>query len=207
MKFLFDLFPVVLFFAVFKWGESNVAAAQSVGSQYLSGMVSGGVVTAAQAPILLATCVVIVATILQILYILARGKKVDTMLWVSLLLVGGFGGATIYFHNELFIKWKPTVLYWTFAVVLLFSQLVLKKNLIKTMMGHQMQMPPDIWSKLGLAWVGFFALMGCLNLYVAFNFATATWVNFKLFGGMGLMFIFVIGQTLLLSKYMQEPKK
>ena len=207
MKFLFDLFPVILFFAMFKWGEGHVEAAQSLGAQYLSGMVSGGVVTAQQAPILLATSVVIAATLLQIAYLLIRGKKVDVMLWVSLLIVGVFGGATIYFHNELFIKWKPTVLYWTFALVLLFSQLVLKKNLIKTMMGHQLDMPHPIWEKLGITWVGFFALMGCLNLYVAFNYPTATWVNFKLFGGMGLMFVFVIGQTLLLSKYMQEPKK
>ena len=207
MKFLFDLFPVVLFFAMFKWGEGHVAAAQSLGSQYLSGFVSGGIVTAQQAPILLATAVVIIATLAQILYLLIRGRKVDVMLWVSLLIVGVFGGATIYFHNDLFIKWKPTVLYWSFATVLLVSQLLLKKNLIKTMMGQQLAMPDAIWEKLGLTWVGFFVLMGCLNLYVAFNYPTATWVNFKLFGGMGLMFVFVIGQTLLLSKYMQEPKK
>ena len=207
MKFLFDLFPVVLFFAMFKWGEGHVAAAQSLGSQYLSGMVSGGIVTAEQAPILLATSVVIVATMAQILYVMARGRKVDVMLWVSFLIVGVFGGATIYFHNEQFIKWKPTVLYRTFATVLLISQLVMKKNLIKTMMGHQLDMPTATWEKLGLTWVGFFVVMGCLNLYVAFNYPTATWVNFKLFGGMGLMFAFVIGQTLLLSKYMQEPKR
>lgn len=207
MKFLFDLFPIVLFFAMFKWGEGHVAAAQSLGSQYLSGFVSGGIVTAQQAPILLATAVVIIATLAQILYLLIRGRKVDVMLWVSLLIVGVFGGATIYFHNDLFIKWKPTVLYWSFATVLLVSQLLLKKNLIKTMMGQQLAMPDAIWEKLGLTWVGFFVLMGCLNLYVAFNYPTATWVNFKLFGGMGLMFVFVIGQTLLLSKYMQEPKK
>lgn len=207
MKFLFDLFPIVLFFAMFKWGEGHVAAAQSLGSQYLSGFVSGGIVTAQQAPILLATAVVIIATLAQILYLLIRGRKVDVMLWVSLLIVGVFGGATIYFHNDLFIKWKPTVLYWSFATVLLVSQLLLKKNLIKTMMGQQLAMPDAIWEKLGITWVGFFVLMGCLNLYVAFNYPTATWVNFKLFGGMGLMFVFVIGQTLLLSKYMQEPKK
>jgi intracellular septation protein len=206
MKFLFDLFPVILFFAMFKWGEGHVAAAQALGSQYLSGMVSGGIVTAKQAPILLATSVVIVATIAQIAYLLIRRKKVDVMLWISLVIVGVFGGATIYFHNPDFIKWKPTVLYWAFAVLILGSQLCLKKNLIKSMMGAQLRLPESIWARLGFIWAGFFALMGCLNLYVAFNYSEADWVNFKLFGGMGLMFVFVLGQTLFLSKYLQEPK-
>ncbi len=206
MKFLFDLFPVILFFAMFKWGEGNVAAAQELAGRYLSGMVSGGVVTAAQAPILLATTVVIVATLAQIGWLLLRRKKIDVMLWVSLLIVGVFGGATIYFHNETFIKWKPTVLYWAFAGVFLISQFVLKKNLIKKMMGEQIDLPAALWTRLGLSWAIFFVLMGFLNLYVAFNYTTATWVNFKLFGGMGLMLVFVLAQSLFLSKHMQEPK-
>ncbi|RYE74857.1 MAG: septation protein A, partial [Oxalobacteraceae bacterium] len=111
MKFLFDMFPVILFFGVFKWGESNTDAAQSMVGQYLSGLVSGGSVGPEQAPILLATAVAIIATIAQIGYLLARGRKVDGMLWVSLAIIVVFGGATIYFHNEAFIKWKPTVLY------------------------------------------------------------------------------------------------
>ncbi|MEC5218612.1 intracellular septation protein [Actimicrobium sp. GrIS 1.19] len=206
MKFLFDLFPVILFFAMFKWGEGHVASAQQLASTYLSGFVSGGVVTAEQAPILLATSVVIIATLLQIGYLLARRKKVDVMLWVSLLIVGVFGGATIYFHNENFIKWKPTVLYWAFASTFLISQFVLKKNLIKTMMGEQLDLPAQVWSRLSLSWAGFFLMMGVLNLYVAFNFPTAVWVNFKLFGGMGLMLVFVLAQSVFLSKHMQEPK-
>ena len=206
MKFLFDLFPVLLFFAMFKWGEGHVAAAQAMGNTYLSGFVSGGIVTAEQGPILLATGVVIVASLAQIAYLLLRRKKIDTMLWISLVIVSVFGSATIYFHNEMFIKWKPTVLYWSFALVFLFSQFVMKKNLIKTMMGEQLDLPATIWNRLGLSWAGFFTVMGLLNLYVAFNFSTATWVNFKLFGGMGLMFVFVLAQSLFLSKYIQEPK-
>jgi intracellular septation protein len=205
MKFLFDLFPVILFFGIFKWSEGSPEAAQALVSNYLSGFVSGGVVTAAQAPVLLATAVAIVATVAQIGYLLLRRKKVDAMLWVSLLIITVFGGATIYFHNETFIKWKPTVLYWAFAVVLVVSQLLLKKNLIRTMMEKQLALPEPIWSRVGFAWVAFFALMGCLNLYIAFNYPTATWVNFKLFGGMGLMFAFVIGQSILLSKYIKDP--
>jgi intracellular septation protein len=206
MKFLFDLFPVILFFAVFKWGEGNTDVAQSFGQQYLSGLVSGGQVTAAQAPILLATAIAIIATFLQIGYLLVRGKKVDTTLWISLVIIGIFGGATIYFHNENFIKWKPTVLYWCFAAVLLFSQMFLKKNLIRAMMEKQMSLPDGIWHRVNLSWVAFFLTMGLLNLYVAFNFSLASWVNFKLFGGTGLMFIFIVAQSLLLSKHMKDPQ-
>ncbi|AMP14514.1 septation protein A [Collimonas pratensis] len=205
MKFLFDLFPVILFFGIFKWSEGSPEAAQALVSNYLSGFVSGGVVTAAQAPVLLATAVAIVATVAQIGYLLLRRKKVDAMLWVSLLIITVFGGATIYFHNETFIKWKPTVLYWAFAAALVVSQLLLKKNLVRTMMEKQLALPEPIWARVGLAWVAFFAFMGCLNLYIAFNYPTATWVNFKLFGGMGLMFVFVIGQSILLSKYIKDP--
>jgi intracellular septation protein len=206
MKFLFDLFPVILFFFMFKWGEGHADAAQALASQYLSGFVSGGVVTAAQAPILLATAVVIVATLAQIVYLLIRRKKIDAMLWISLAIIGVFGGATIYFHNETFIKWKPTVLYWCFAVILLASQALLRKNLIKTMMSKQITLPDPVWDRLNLAWSGFFAVLGVLNLYVAFNFPTATWVNFKLFGFTGLMVAFVICQTLFLSKYIKEAE-
>ncbi|HEX2530883.1 MAG TPA: septation protein A [Burkholderiaceae bacterium] len=204
MKFLFDLFPVILFFAMFKWGETHTEAAQSLAERYLADLVSGGTVLEMQAPILLATAVAIVATIGQIGYLLARGRKVDSMLWVSLAIIVFFGGATIYFHNETFIKWKPTVLYWCFGAALLASQLILGKNLIRAMMEKQITLPEIIWRRLSLAWVGFFATMGILNLYVAFNFPTATWVNFKLFGGMGLMFLFVIGQSIFLSKYIKD---
>ncbi|MQQ99967.1 septation protein A [Glaciimonas soli] len=206
MKFLFDLFPVILFFGIFKWGEGHTDAAQTLVSQYLSGLVSGGVVTAAQAPIILATAVAIVATLCQIGYLLARRKKVDAMLWISLAIITVFGGATIYFHNETFIKWKPTVLYWCFAAALLVSQVAMGKNLIRTMMEKQMTLPEPIWNKVGFAWIAFFIAMGLINLYVAFNFSTNAWVNFKLFGGTGLMFAFVIGQSLCLAKYLKEPE-
>ena len=205
MKFLFDMFPVILFFGVFKWGESHTDAAQSMVGQYLSGLVSGGSVGPEQAPILLATAVAIIATIAQIGYLLARGRKVDGMLWVSLAIIVVFGGATIYFHNEAFIKWKPTVLYWVFAVVLLGAQLLMNKNLIRMMMKGQVELPDPIWTRLNLAWAAFFAAMGVINLYIAFNFATSTWVNFKLFGFMGLMIAFVVAQTMFLSKYIKDP--
>jgi len=204
MKFLFDMFPVILFFGVFKWGEGHADAAQAMVSQYLSGLVSGGNVGPEQAPILLATAVAIIATIAQIGYLLVRGKKVDAMLWVSLAIIVVFGGATIYFHNEAFIKWKPTVLYWAFALALVGAQLVMNKNLIRLMMKAQIDLPDPIWTRLNMAWAAFFATMGVINLYIAFNFPTSTWVNFKLFGFMGLMIAFVVAQTMFLSKYIKD---
>ncbi|RJF98469.1 septation protein A [Noviherbaspirillum saxi] len=206
MKFLFDLFPVILFFAMFKWGEGHADSAQALAQQYLSGLVSGGAVTATQAPIMLATAVAIIATIGQIGYLLMRGKKVDTMLWVSFAIITLFGGATIYFHNETFIKWKPTVLYWCFGAALVVSQFLLGKNLIRLMMQKQLSLPDAVWQKLNLSWAAFFGAMGLVNLYVAYNFSTAFWVNFKLFGFTGLMLAFVIAQSLMLSRHVKDQQ-
>ena len=206
MKLLFDLFPVILFFAVFKIAGANPEAAQAFGNQHLAMFVSGGEVSLAQAPILLSTAVAILATFAQIGSLLARRKPVDNMLWVSLVIIVLFGGATIYFHDEQFIKLKPTVLYWCFAVVLLGSALVLKKNLMKSMMGQQLTLPDLVWSRLNLAWGSFFAAMGALNLYIAFSFPLNFWVNFKLFGFLGLMIVFVILQSIYLSRYMKEAE-
>lgn len=203
-KFLFDLFPVILFFGIFRWGENNPDNAQSLMTQYLSGFMASGALEPGHAPILLATAVAILASFGQIGYLLARRKKVDTMLWVSLAIITVFGGATIYFNSETFIKWKPTVLYWCFGIGLVAGQVVFKKNLIKSMLGAQITLPEPVWLRLNLSWIGFFIVMGLLNLYVAFNFATATWVNFKLFGFTALMIVFAIGQSLFLSKYIKE---
>jgi len=153
--------------------------------------------------VLLATVVVIVATLAQILWLKARGRKVDTMLWVSLGLVTALGSATIYFHSESFIKWKPTVLYWVMGASLLVGDLVFGKNGIKSLMGAQMSLPDAVWRKVNFSWVAFFAVMGCINLWVAFNFPTATWVNFKLFGGMGLMLVFILAQAFFLNKHIK----
>jgi intracellular septation protein len=205
MKILFDFLPVALFFGMFKYAEGNKDWAASTATEWLGFMVSGGVVGTSEAPVLLATVVVIIATLAQILWLKVRGKKVDTMLWISLGLVTVLGGATIYFHSENFIKWKPTVLYWVMGGALLFGQLVLKKNGIKSLMGSQMTLPDAVWRVVNLSWVGFFAVMGLLNLWVAFTFSTGTWVNFKLFGGLGLMLLFVLVQAVYLNKHIKQP--
>ena len=206
MKFLFDLFPVILFFAAFKVAGSNPPIAAAFLSQFFGLVGIAGGVDVKQAPIFVATMVVILATIVQIAWVRLRHGKVDKMLWVSLTLVVFFGGMTLWFRDETFIKWKPTVLYWVFAAVLLFSGTVLKKNLIRAVLEKEMQLPETVWARLNLAWVGFFAFLGIANLMVAFAFGLSTdvWVNFKLFGGMGLMFAFVLLQGLMLSKYMEK---
>jgi len=202
MKLLFDLFPVILFFATFKYYGSNPeGAAALVGS-----LLGSAVLDVKQAPILLATMVVIVATMAQIAWVHFRHGKVDKMLWVSLVLVTVFGGMTLIFQDETFIKWKPTILYWAFAGSMAFAALVLRKNPIKAMLGEQMTLPEPVWGKVNLSWIAFFLFMGVLNLIVAFNFPTDTWVNFKLFGGMGLLLLFVLGQGLMLSKYVEDKQ-
>lgn len=206
MKLLFDLFPVILFFAVFKLAGAEPDAAQAFATHYLAFLVADGEISAKQAPILLATAVAILATLAQVLWLLMRRRHVDQMLWVSLVIIVVFGGATIYFHDEMFIKWKPTVLYWCFALALLGAQLFMRKNLIRALMGKQMSLPDPVWDKLNLAWASFFAAMGALNLYIAFNFPLELWVNFKMFGFIGLMIAFVIAQTVFLSRYLKDPE-
>jgi intracellular septation protein len=179
MKFLFDMFPVILFFVVFK----------------LYGIYE-------------ATAIAIAATFVQIGWVWFKHRKVEPMLWVSLGVIVVFGGATLLLQNETFIKWKPTVLYWLFAGTLGIASIGFKKNLIRTMMEKQVTLPEPVWTKLLLSWIGFFGVMGVLNIYVAYNFSTDAWVNFKLFGGMGLMLLFVLGQAVMLSKHIQEtPEK
>lgn len=202
MKFLFDLLPVILFFVAYKIAGGQAGAALEFTRQFL-----GDSVTESQAPILIATAVAIVATFGQIAWVWVRHRKVDTMLWVSLVIVTVFGGATLLFHDPIFIKWKPTVLYWLFSATLGLSAVVFKRNLIRRMLEAQISLPDRVWERLNLAWASFFAAMGALNLLVAYRFSEETWVNFKLFGGMGLMLLFVFAQGLFLSKHLQEEPK
>lgn len=206
MKFLFDLFPVLLFFGAFKYYEPRKEAAAELLNHLASNLGLAGAFLPGQSPILIATVVVILATVAQITWVWFRHRKVDTMLWVSLALVTVFGGATLILHDETFIKWKPTILYWIFTATLLASAQFFGRNLIRAMLEQQMQLPDWLWRRLNLAWAIFFAVMGAANLYVAFTFSTATWVNFKLFGSMGLMIVFVVAQGLMLNKYMPEEK-
>jgi intracellular septation protein len=178
MKLLIDFFPIALFFAAFKIWDIYVA-----------------------------TGVAIVATIAQIAWLRHSTGKVEPMQWLSLGIIIVFGGATILSHDESFIKWKPTILYWLMGGALAVGMLFLRKNLLKSLMGSQLQLPDNAWRAMNWSWIAFFAVMGVLNLWVAFNFDTNTWVNFKLFGGLGLMAVFVIAQALFLGRYIKDPKE
>jgi intracellular septation protein len=204
MKLLLDFLPILLFFGTFKYAEGNKAWAAGFASQHLGFVVAGGVVGPEEAPVLLATVVVILATTAQVAWLKLRGLKVDLMLWVSLTLVVVLGGLTVWFHSETFIKWKPSVLYWAMGTALWVSQAVFGKNLLRTLLGDQIQLPPPIWHRLNFAWIAFFASMGLLNLWVAYSFPTATWVNFKLFGGLGLMVLFTLAQGVYLSRHIKD---
>lgn len=207
MKFLFDLFPVILFFAAYKLAGMHAEAAQVFTNTYLGSIISGGSVTPDQAPIVLATVVGILATVLQIAYLKVRGRKVEGVMWFSLAMFVFFGGLTIYLHDEAFVKWKLSIVYWSFAVGLLVSDLVFKKNLMRKSMSEFVELPDSGWTRINLAWIAFFTVMGVLNWYVAFVLFkgnTDAWVNFKMFGTTALMFVFIIGQTVYLSRHMKE---
>lgn len=202
MKLLLDFLPILLFFGAFKYAEGHKDWAAAFATEHLGFMVAGGKVGPDEAPVLLATVVVVLATLAQVVWLKARGKKVDMMLWISLALVTVLGGLTVWLHSETFIKWKPTGLYWAMGLSFLVSQFLLGRNLLKLMLGEQLQLPEPVWARLSLAWVAFFAAMGVINLWVAYNFSTDAWVNFKLFGGMGLMLLFTLAQGLYISRHL-----
>lgn len=174
MKFLFELFPVALFFIAIQIWD-----------------------------IFVATGVAIAATVVQVGWLALRRKKIPPMLWASFAIIVVFGGLTLYLRDKTFILWKPTVLYWLFGAVLAGAALA-RRNLIRGLLSEQMSLPDRVWAKLNWSWVGFFAAMGTLNLYVAFNFSEKVWAAFKLFGGMGLMLLFVVVQSAFLAKYVED---
>jgi intracellular septation protein len=172
MKLLSNLFPVILFFVAFKFQGIYVA-----------------------------TAVAIAATIAQIIWTKYLYSKIDMMLWLSLVIVVVFGSATLLLHDEIFIKWKPTVVFWVFSIILLVSNSLLEKNLMRTFLQGKITLPLLSWNRLNLGWILFFAILGFINLYVAFNYSTNSWVNFKMFGISGLMLMFMLAQGACLAKY------
>ncbi|EIJ44262.1 intracellular septation protein A [Beggiatoa alba B18LD] len=176
MKFLYDFFPILLFFIAYKTTDIYVA-----------------------------TAVAIVASLIQVITYRIQHRRYDNMQLVTLAIVIVFGGMTLVLHDETFIKWKPTLIDFVFAGALLASQFIGEKNLIQRMLETAVQVTTtQVWQHLNYAWIGFFIVMGFLNLYVAFHFETDTWVNFKLFGTMGLTMLFIIFQSLYLARYIEE---
>lgn len=178
MKMFFDFLPVMLFFIVYKMYD-----------------------------IYTATAVLIAASAIQtVSHRLIKGSFEKTHV-ITLALVALFGGLTLALQDETFIKWKPTAINWLFAIVFIGSQFVGKKTIIERMMGANITLPSFVWNKLNLAWALFFIFLGAINIYVAFSFDTDTWVNFKLFGLMGLTFLFIIAQSLFLVPYLKEASE
>jgi intracellular septation protein len=177
MKFLFDIFPLILFFIA--WSLYDI---------------------------FVATAVAIAATVAQVAWMWLRHRRVDNMLWVTLAIMLVFGGATLALRDPTFIKLKPTVLYWVFAGALAGAQAFVGKNLIRLMMEKSMSLPDAIWSRLNASWVAFFVVMGILNLYIAYSFSETVWVQFKVFGGIGLMLAFVVLQAFMLAPYIEDKK-
>ena len=177
MKLLLDFFPIALFFAAFKLFDIYVA-----------------------------TAVAILGTLAQITWLRFKNGRVEPMQWLSLGVIVVFGGATLLAHDETFIKWKPTVLYASMALALWGGWVFARRNFIRSLMQAQLPLPDRVWQHLMHAWAGFFSFMAVLNVWVAYHFDTDTWVNFKLFGGMGLMVVFVMAQALYLSKHMQDSE-
>jgi len=174
MQFLADYFPLLLFFVAFKLWDIYVA-----------------------------TAVAIVASVVQIAYFRWRRGKVQVQHWVSLVIIVVFGGATLVLHDETFIKWKPTVLYWLFGAILAVGRLGFRRNLLATLM-KDLALPDLIWARVTWVWVAFLVGMGCANLYVASHYPTEIWVNFKVWGAMVLFFLLAIGTVFSVARYLPE---
>lgn len=181
MQLLYDFLPVFLFFIAFKFYGIYVA-----------------------------TVVGIIVTALQVLLTTIWMRKLDKKQLITLIVFVVFGGMTLYFHNPLFVKWKPTVVFWVFSLVFIGSHFIGKKPLIQRMLEHMVDgehpVPGLVWKKLNIVWALFFILLGGINLYVAYQFSTETWVNFKLYGILSILFIFSIFQAFYLSKYLTVQK-
>ncbi|PMC17921.1 septation protein A [Oligella urethralis] len=179
-KIIFDFLPLILFFIALKLGD-----------------------------IYIATKVAMAATVLQIIWLKVKRQRIEASHWLNLIVIVLFGGLTIYLQDENFIKWKPTVLYWIFALIIAGALLISNNNLIKRLMGTQITLPEPVWTKLAYSWSAFFALMGILNLFVAFSgyFTIDQWATFKVFGLTILLIVFVIGQSLVLAKYMRDEEQ
>lgn len=200
MKLLFDLFPVIFFFASFKFAGANPQACADVLSAFLPGTVD-----VSQAAILTATIAAISASLVQVLIVFLRGKKPEPMLWISLGVILVFGGLTVFLHNEMFIKWKPTILYWIFGSILLYG-IVTGKNFMTMLLKKQLALPKECWDATQKIWCVFFALVGLVNLAVAYLCSTDTWVNFKMFGLLGITFVFTLGFGIWMTKHLPEEK-
>jgi len=178
MQILIDFLPIIVFFATYKF----------------AGMYA-------------ATGAIMVAMALQIGFQWVRDRTVSKMLLTSGILVAVFGGITLLLRNPIFIQWKPTVVNWLFAAAFLGSRYIGEKTLTERMMGEAVQLESVMWRQLNLMWIGNFSFLGAANLYVVYNFDEATWVNFKLFGMLGLTLVMVVIQVLWIAAKTGGPQQ
>lgn len=204
MKLFLDFLPLLLFFGAFKYAEAHREWAATFATAQLGFLVADGSIGSAEAPVVLATVVVMAATVLQVMILKLMRHKVDLILWISLALVVVLGALTLYFHSETFIKWKPTGLYWAMAAAFWASQRFWGKNLLKAVL-QDLPLAEPIWRQLNLMWVLFFAGMGALNLAVAYSVSTSAWASFKVFGATGLVIVFTLAQGFYLSRHLPPP--
>jgi len=205
MKLLFDFFPIILFFV------SYYQASFLIENTFIGQLIDPTKPDFISATIV-ATGAAIIASFIQVTIHWFNTHKFERMHIFSLVLITVLGSITIFLGNPAFIQWKPTVLNWLFAGVFLGSMFVGEKPIIQRMMGEHIKLPENVWKTLNLSWVTFFFISGAANLYVAFYYNLAapadarmdTWVNFKLFGLMGLTIGFVILQAIYLSRHISE---
>jgi len=203
MKLLLDFLPLVFFFLTYRVAGAHADAAAGFATHWLGSIVAGGVVGAKEAPVLLATVVVIAATLFQVLWMHLNKRKIDLMLWISLAMIVLFGGLTIYFHNETFIKWKPSIVFWAMGLVFWGSQTFFGRNLLRSTLGADLELADKVWQRLNFAWVAYFALMGLLNLWVVYAFSTDAWASFHTFGSTALSILFIVAQGVYLSRHLE----
>lgn len=180
MKFLFDFFPAAAFLIAMFIPENR------------------------EEGIYLATKVIIVTSFLQIVISWAITRKIEKQYVLIFLVVLVLGSMTLFLHDERFIKWKPTIVFWLFSTICLGSEFIGKNNIPQKLMGHMFDAPALVWLRVNISLVTFFVVLGLLNIYVAYNFATETWAFFKVFGVMAINFVFILGLVMYLSRYMIE---
>lgn len=203
MKLFFDLFPVILFFSAYQFYDQLPPSVIEGFNRIPFLTLTPG---ASENAILFATAIAILASTLQVSFYFFKHHRFEPMHLVTLALVVVLGGATLVFRDPTFIKWKPTVVNWLFGLAFLASQLFTRKPLVQRMMSSAITLPTAIWNRLNMAWVIFFLASGLANLYVAYQFTEAVWVNFKLFGMLGLTLLFVVGQAFYLTRYLNPSE-
>lgn len=206
MKLFLDFLPLLLFFGTYQFGKFNKDWAAAFATQHFGFAVSGGVVGVDEAPMLLATIAVILATALQVAWMKWQGRKIDLMLWISLTLVIVLGSATVWLHEPMFIKWKPTVVFWIMGTIFWVAERFFHRNLLRNTMGEELQLPEGVWRRLLGGWIFFFLVMGALNLWIAYAFSDDAWANFHTFGTYALMAVFILSQAAYIGRHMPEEK-